>query len=38
MHAVLPLERDPYGSYLFQWLFTHVTPERVIHTTRMGPS
>jgi len=24
-------------SYLFQWLFTYVTSERVIHTTRMDP-
>ena len=32
-----PLERDPHRSYLFQWLFTCLTPERVIHTTHMDP-
>jgi len=35
MRVASPLERHPYKSYLFQWLFTCVTPERVIHTTRM---
>ena len=30
-----PLERGPRRSFLFQWLYTHVTPECVIHPTRM---
>lgn len=29
---------DPHKSYLSQWLFTRVTPERIIHTTHMDSS
>ena len=36
MHVAHPWNVTLTGRIFFQWLFICVTPERVIHTTRMG--